>query len=354
MHPLAAVTCVVILLAAAKVAAPVLVPLLLAFAIAVAFRPLSTAIARRGMPVSVSSTLTTVIVLAVLTASGILVWQAAAELVASIPHYQEQLVSARNAAAGWLSAHGLDNLARSARTFDPSGPIGSLVSAGVSLAPRLLETLLMVLLVTAFIQLESLNMRRKLLHVLGGARTVHETLSTLRDVQTYLKIKMATNFIGAVLLGGACYFIGVSNPLLWGVCAFVFGFVPMVGGFIAGFPPIILAFAELGIGGGVAVIAVYAIVNFAVHNVLEPRWMGRAVGLSPLVVLVSVLLWGFVLGPIGALLAVPLTMAIKAGLSRIGMDTFVIFLEEGYGGAKTPNLTPVSPPASREPMTQTR
>src|SRR5262245_19718526 len=135
MHPLAAVTCIVILLAAAKVAAPVLVPLLLAFAIAVAFRPLSTAIARRGMPVAVSSTLTTLIVLAILTAAGILVWQAAAELVGSIPRYQAQLVGARNAAADWLQGHGLDNLARSAHTFDPSVPIGSLVSAGVSLAP---------------------------------------------------------------------------------------------------------------------------------------------------------------------------------------------------------------------------
>jgi AI-2 transport protein TqsA len=354
MHPLAAATCIVILLAAAKAAAPVLVPLLLAFGIAVAFRPFSTAIARRGMPVAVSSTLTTLIVLALLTGAGILVWQAAAELVGSIPRYQDQLVAARNSVAAWLSGHGLDNMARSASSFDPSGPIGSVVSAGVSLAPRMLETILVVLLVTAFIQLESLNMRKKLLHFLGGARSVHETLSTLRDVQTYLKIKVATNFFAAVLLGLGCKLIGVSNPLLWGVCAFVFGFVPMVGGFIAGFPPILIGFAELGIGAGVAVIILYALVNFAVHNVLEPRWMGRAVGLSPLFVLVSVLLWGFVLGPIGALLAVPLTMAVKACLSRIGMDTFVMFLEEGHGHAKTPNLSPVTPTVSHEPISHTR
>jgi len=201
-----------------------------------------------------------------------------------------------------------------------------------------------VILVTAFIQLESTSYRKKLIHVLGGARPVYETLSTLRDVQTYLKIKAATNLIAAVLVGVACWALGVSNPLLWGVGAFVFGFVPMVGGYMAGLPAIALALAERGVAIGLGLAAIYGVVYLVVHDVVEPRWMGRAVGLSPLVILVSILVWGFVLGATGALLAVPLTMAVKAALARIpGLEGFVVLMDESCSSARNLGPRPASP-----------
>ncbi len=344
MHPLLAAVCIVALLAAAKLASAVLVPLLLAAAVAVAFRPLSMWLARRALPPAVASTLTAVAVLAAVAAAGVLVWQAISELASSLPRYQGQILAARDQLARWLGGHGLVGAARGLRNFDPSGPIGSLVGGALGMAPHLLETLVVVLLVTAFIQLESTSYRTKLIHVLGGARPVYDTLSTLRDVQTYLKIKAATNLLGAVLAGAAIWAFGVSNPLLWGVAAFAFGFVPMVGGFIAGLPPVALAFAEQGVGAGLGLAAAYAAISFVVHNVVEPRWMGRAVGLSPLVILVSILVWGFVLGATGALLAVPLTMAVKAALARVpGLEGFVVLMDDGCSSARNMAPGPASP-----------
>src|SRR5262249_56114177 len=95
------------------------------------------------------------------------------------------------------------------------------------------------------------------------------------------------------------------------------GWAGVGGGWGGGFRAIALAFAEQGVAAGLGLAAAYGAIYFVVHNIVEPRWMGRAVGLSPLVILVSMLVWGFVFGATGALLAVPLTMAVKAGMAKI-------------------------------------
>jgi predicted PurR-regulated permease PerM len=351
MHPLVVAVCIVVLLAAAKLAASVLVPLLIAFAIAIAFRPLSMWLGRRAVPAGVATALTALAVLAAVAGAGLLLWQAVAELGSSIPRYQGQISAARDHIATWLGAHGVGGAARALRNFDPGVPIGSFMSAALGAAPQLLEALLVVLLVTAFIQLESKGYRTKLIHVLGGARPVYESMATLRDVQTYLKIKALTNLAGAVVAGFAIWAFGVSNPLLWGVAAFVFGFVPMVGGFLAGIPPIALAFAEQGVGAGVGLAAAYGAIYFLIHNVMEPKWMGRAVGLSPLLIIVSMLVWGFVFGATGALLAVPLTMAVKAGLARVpGLEGLVALMEDSCSPARSMTPGPSLPTEAARPV----
>jgi len=124
-------------------------------------------------------------------------------------------------------------------------------------------------------------------------------------------VKFLLSVANGVLLGGWCAVWGVSNPLLWGVLAFALNFVPVIGSLIAAIPPVLLAIVELGWGGALAIVAGYVAVNVVVDNMVEPRLMGRTLGLSPLVLMVSLLLWGYVLGPVGALLSVPLTVAVR-------------------------------------------
>jgi predicted PurR-regulated permease PerM len=109
--------------------------------------------------------------------------------------------------------------------------------------------------------------------------------------------------------------IGVDFAGTWGLLAFFLNFVPAVGSFIAAIPAIIWATVQLGFSSALLTLLAYLIVNITLGNLLEPRFMGMRLGLSPLVVILSLIFWGWVLGPIGMLLSVPLTMIAKIALA---------------------------------------
>jgi predicted PurR-regulated permease PerM len=106
----------------------------------------------------------------------------------------------------------------------------------------------------------------------------------------------------------------VDFPILWGVCAFLLNFVPNIGSIIAAVPAVLLAFVQLGpLYAGLTALG-FVVVNLFVGNVIEPRYMGKGLGLSTLVVFLSLLLWGWVFGPVGMLLSIPLTIIVKLAL----------------------------------------
>jgi predicted PurR-regulated permease PerM len=191
-----------------------------------------------------------------------------------------------------------------------------MVTSGIWEMSAVAKTLFLVLLITVFMQLEGASYRRKLNQSTDGPRRVRLTAAALKDVQRFLLIKVALSIANGVLLGLWCWVWGVPSPLLWGVVAFALNFIPFVGSVLAAVPPVLLALVDAGVGGAFGVLAGYLLVNIILDNILEPRLMGRALGLSPLVALLSMLLWGFLLGGVGALLSVPLTMAVKIVLSH--------------------------------------
>jgi len=121
---------------------------------------------------------------------------------------------------------------------------------------------------------------------------------------------MMTGLIIAI----AMWIIGVDYPVLWGVLAFMLNFVPNIGSIIAAVPAVLLAMVQLGLPSALVVAAVYVAVNVLIGNIVEPRFMGKGLGLSTLVVFVSLVFWGWVLGPVGMLLSVPLTITVKLAL----------------------------------------
>ena len=108
--------------------------------------------------------------------------------------------------------------------------------------------------------------------------------------------------------------LGVDYAVLWGLVAFLLNFIPTVGSFIAAVPAVLLALVQLGAFEAGLTLVGFVVVNLIMGNVLEPRWMGRGLNLSPLVVFVSLVLWGWVLGPVGMLLSIPLTIMLKIAL----------------------------------------
>ncbi|MFQ5519051.1 MAG: AI-2E family transporter [Mariprofundus sp.] len=121
--------------------------------------------------------------------------------------------------------------------------------------------------------------------------------------------------------------IGVDYPLLWGLVAFLFNFVPNIGSIIAAVPAVLLALIQLGSGEALMAGVGYVIANVVMGNVVEPKFMGKGVGLSTLVVFLSLVFWGWVLGPVGMLLSVPLTMIVKLALeSRADTQWLAVLL----------------------------
>jgi len=108
----------------------------------------------------------------------------------------------------------------------------------------------------------------------------------------------------------------VDYPVLWALLAFLLNFVPTVGSFIAAVPAVLLATVQLGVFSAGLTLAGFVVVNLVMGNAVEPRWMGKGLNLSPLVVFVSLVLWGWVLGPVGMLLSIPLTIMIKIALEN--------------------------------------
>lgn len=140
--------------------------------------------------------------------------------------------------------------------------------------------------------------------------------NTSRDIQKYLAIKTVASAATGILAAVSCVIFRIDFPLLWGLVAFLFNYVPAIGSIFAAIPPVILALILHGFWPAVGVLACYLVINFTIGNFLEPIFLGDRFGLSTVIVVLSVLFWGFIWGPVGMLLAVPLTMLVKVMLDN--------------------------------------
>lgn len=310
MRTLGSLAALVVILAGLHVAAPIIVPLLLATAFAIAFQPMSDLLRRRRVPTFVASVVTVLVVLCVLGGLGTLAAVAVSDLVSQAPRYADQISGQWEGLVAWLDRRGLGSLAEGIATANFGGRAAQIVQGIAVWLSGAASDLFTVLLLTVFLQLETVMLRRKLELI-----TVHQGMSQARrvfeSVQRYLRVKFVLACMNGLLLGTWCWLWGVSNPLLWGVAAFALNFIPILGSLLAAIPPILLGLVEGGFGTAIGVAAGYVAVNVAVDNMLEPRLMGRTLDLSPLVLLVSLLSWGLLLGPTGALLSFPLTVAMR-------------------------------------------
>jgi predicted PurR-regulated permease PerM len=189
----------------------------------------------------------------------------------------------------------------------------------------------LIMLTVLFILLEASGFPNKLRAALDNPYESLANISKITEViNRYLLIKTQFSLITGIAIGIWLYVLGVDYPLLWGLLAFLLNFVPTIGSFIAAIPAVLLALIQLGTGSALLACLGYLVVNVSIGNVIEPKFMGRGLGLSTLVVFLSLIFWGWVLGPVGMLLSVPLTMVIKIALES-NQDTRWIGIILGPG-----------------------
>jgi predicted PurR-regulated permease PerM len=184
------------------------------------------------------------------------------------------------------------------------GMLGGLGSA--------LSNIILILLTVTFILLEASSFPGKLRAVLGDPLQAFPQFTRfIDDMSRYMIIKTGISLTAGILIGIWLSILGVDSPILWGFLAFLLHYVPNVGAIIAGIPAVILTLVQLGIGSAALAAGGYLTVGFILGNVVEPELMGRRLGLSTLVVFLSLVFWGSLLGMIGVVLCVPFTMTLK-------------------------------------------
>lgn len=175
-----------------------------------------------------------------------------------------------------------------------------------------LSDLVLILLSVTFILLEVSSFPIKLRAVLGDPEQKFPHFTKFaNDMKRYMVIKTFMSLASGILISVWLYILGVDYAILWGFLAFLLNYIPNIGSIVAAIPAVILAIVQMGFGTGVLVAAGYIVINFVEGNVIEPRLMGRKLGLSTLVVFLSLIFWGGLLGFVGAILAIPLTMTMK-------------------------------------------
>ena len=201
--------------------------------------------------------------------------------------------------------------------FDPGTAI-SLAGTVANSLGQLLSNAFLILLTVIFILLEASTFTRKVSDAFVRTEEANERAQQIvNSVQHYIIIKTWVSLATGILIGVWLNLWGVSHAPLWGLLAFLFNYIPNVGSILAAIPAVLVAWLELTWLPAMACAVGFVVVNGAIGNFIEPRMMGKSLGLSPLVVFFSMIFWGWVLGPVGMLLSVPLTMT-----ARIAMDGF--------------------------------
>ncbi|MGJ8724052.1 MAG: AI-2E family transporter [Roseibacillus sp.] len=176
-------------------------------------------------------------------------------------------------------------------------------------------TAFFVMLMTIFMLTEARMYGRRLTAICEAKGPDFERLfSATRDIQRFLGIKTAISLITGFLAGFLCWVADLDFFILWGILAFFLNYIPVVGSVIAGVPPTVLALIVSGGPQAMAVATGYIAINVFLGNFVEPMMMGSRFGISTLMVILSVMFWGWLWGPVGMLLAVPLTMLIKVAM----------------------------------------
>ena len=305
---------VVLVLAGLQAAKAIVVPFLLATFIAIIGASPMFWLQRKGLPAWLALLIVILLVLLVGSLMAGLVLSSVRDLSGSLPAYEIKLQELTAMTVAWLQKLGLKVSAPVlTELFDP-GAAMKLVSTMLNALGNVVTNGFLVLMTVVFMLLEASSFPIKLRTILGGDASLGQLDTFVSNVKHYMLIKTLVSLATGVLVTILVAMLGVDLPLLWGLLAFALNYVPNIGSIIAGLPAVLLTVVQLGPLRALLVAAGYVVINLLVGGLLEPRFMGRGLGLSTLVVFLSLLFWGWLLGPVGMLLSVPLTMTAKIAL----------------------------------------
>ena len=320
-----------------------LTPLVFSAFLAVISAPLVFWLRRRRVPESVAVLLVVLFVLGGLFGLAGVVGGSVRAFIAAAPRYAERLDQLLTNAFAWLQGHHIDvSSAKLRGLMDLTAGLALLGGTVTQLASVLSDTLLVVLTLV-FLLFEVTTLPAKIRAALGDPKADLGRFAILvTEVKGYVVIKTYLSVAMGLVAWLMLSLLGVDFALLWGVVSFLLNFVPNLGSLIATVPPVALALVQFGVARATITAIGFVAMHMIIGNLVEPRWMGRRLGLSTLVVFLSLIFWGWVWGAVGMLLSVPLTMILKILLEGSERWRWISILMDGAVPVVPPGPGPAS------------
>lgn len=305
----------VIVIAGLKVAAPLLAQFLMALFIAVVCTPSIRWMETKKIPRSLAIIIVLLLILAFVYLVVALVGDSIQSFSNNKDMYVQQLDAQLRALTNWMVSVGLPAESVEVATLMEKADVMSLVTRVVGGLGVIFGDFFVIFLSVIFILAETTSFPSKFEKAFSNSqdKMVHVN-NVLGKIRHYLAIKTAASLLTGALVSSLLFIIGVDYPFLWGMLAFLLNYIPNIGSIIAAIPALILALIQLGPIAMLWTAVSFFAVNNLVGNYLEPKFMGKMLGLSTFVVFMSLIFWGWIFGSVGMFLSVPLTMTIKIAL----------------------------------------
>ena len=323
----------VVVVAGMRAAEAIIVPFLLSVFIAIISAPPLFWLEHRGLPRLLA--MLCVIVLIIATTIGItaLIGNSINDFSRDLPLYKDRINDQAIALISWIEGSGMQIPLTSQEMLSKVQPgdaiqlVGDLFNGFSSV----LTNTFLILITVIFILFETASFPRKFHAIVGDPKLAMQKFDRFTDnIKRYLAIKTIASLVTALVISLWLILLGVDFPIIWGLLAFMLNYVPNIGSIIAAVPAVLFALVQLGTGVALWTAVGYVVTNIVIGSMIEPRYMGRGLGLSALVVFLSLVFWGWVLGPVGMFLSVPLTMMLKIGLeSREDTHWIAVLLGSG-------------------------
>lgn len=307
--------CFVVVVAGMKAAVEILVPFLLSAFIAILCAPALMWLESRKVPTTLAVSLVVLVVVISIGGFSMVVAASINDFAKQVPSYQDSLLQETSTITNWLANHGVEISQQMMKDQINPGRAMDLVRKVLTGFGNVLTDFFLIFLTVLFILFEASSFPAKFRRAMGENHRSLSTFDQFNDsVKRYLIIKSLVSMGTGAFIGVWLAIQGLDYVVLWALLAFLLNFIPNIGSIIAAVPAVLLSFLQLGFGGAGVTALGFFIVNIIMGNIVEPRYMGQGLGLSTLVVFLSLLFWGWVLGPVGMLLSIPLTMIVKLAL----------------------------------------
>ena len=330
---LVGIASLVLIVAGLRAMSGLLSPILLSLFIVLVTSPIMAWLKRRGFPHWLAYIIVLLLVLVVGAFFVFFFIISFEQLSDELPNYIDQIEAQLNSLWQWLNERGIESDdIQSLKWFQPARIIQLALSLISSLL-GILSTIGLTLFIFAYMLASAPSFSRQLRR---GLRDNSPLLGQFRDfahsMSTYLLIKSWLGAMAAIGQTILMWIMGIDFAVLWGVLSFLFNFIPNIGLYIALLPPLLLALLKLGVWQAVIFAVVYILINNFFDMVIAPRYLGKGLDLSVLVTFLAVIIWTWILGPMGAFLALPLTIMVKKLVLETFPQTELIASLLGSGG----------------------
>lgn len=312
------IACIIIIIAGAMASKAIVLPILLALFISIICTQPIMWLEKRKIPYSLSIFIVLSGVASLLVLMGGILGRSITNFMKDLPRYEANL---KNMFASSIQKiediSGIDLEPNQLVDMLDPGRIISFTTSAVGEFGRIMSDSFVILLITIFLLLEAKSFVMKISIIERVHRISLEHFDKIgNSIRHYLSIKTVISLLTGLFIWLWLLIQGVEYAVLWGVIAFLLNYIPNIGSIIAAVPTALLSLLQLGWGGMLWTILGYLLVNTVMGSIIEPKIIGKGLGLSTLVVFLSLIIWGYILGPVGMFLSIPLTMAIKIMLEQ--------------------------------------